>query len=303
MRWRHSSVGDRGTVPRWRSSTAVTAGSRSSAIALPDRRLTCAARAGYQKQHSLHHRGVGNRFNAASDAHPVVSAVCRRCSIPTSTLPWSIGRLRRVPSARCGWTCRGPNTTRCRVRSPQTCWSSGRVIRGCGRHCMPHSAIRTSGSCSSTPNGWDGRRRVATAASSTPASPMAWRTESPAGPRKSRSSRRWGGTTLTACRPISSGWGLTSTGSAPGCCRSRRNRIRSPGCEEAARRRRGPVRSRSARFVTEVASPTYLAGLFSPDTLAIVHPAKLAFELARACAEAGVRDLRADERHVDGHLR
>ena len=38
----------------------------------------------------------------------------------------------------------------------------------------------------------------------------------------------------------------------------------------------------------EVASPTYLAGLFSPDTLAIVHPAKLAFELARACAEAGV---------------
>lgn len=39
----------------------------------------------------------------------------------------------------------------------------------------------------------------------------------------------------------------------------------------------------------EVASPTYLAGLFSPDTLAIVHPAKLAFELARACEEAGVR--------------
>lgn len=39
----------------------------------------------------------------------------------------------------------------------------------------------------------------------------------------------------------------------------------------------------------EVASPTYLAGLFSPDTLAIVHPAKLAFELARACAQAGVR--------------
>ena len=39
----------------------------------------------------------------------------------------------------------------------------------------------------------------------------------------------------------------------------------------------------------EVASPTYLAGLFSPDTLAIVHPAKLALELARACEEAGVR--------------
>lgn len=39
----------------------------------------------------------------------------------------------------------------------------------------------------------------------------------------------------------------------------------------------------------EVASPTYRAGLSSPDTCAIVHPAKLAFELARACAQAGVR--------------
>jgi glycine/D-amino acid oxidase-like deaminating enzyme len=39
----------------------------------------------------------------------------------------------------------------------------------------------------------------------------------------------------------------------------------------------------------EVRSPTYLAGLFHPDTCAIVHPAKLVFELARACTEAGVR--------------
>jgi glycine/D-amino acid oxidase-like deaminating enzyme len=37
-----------------------------------------------------------------------------------------------------------------------------------------------------------------------------------------------------------------------------------------------------------VASPTYLAGLFSKDNLAIVHAGKLAFELARACQEAGV---------------
>ena len=136
---------------------------------LPDRRLSSAARAGYQKQHSVHHGGVGNRFNAASDAHPVVSAVCRRCSIPTSTLTWSNGRLRQVPSARCGWTCRGRSTTSCRVPSPPTCWWWGRVTPGCGRHCMPHSAIRTSESCSSTPSGWDGRHRVATAASSTPA--------------------------------------------------------------------------------------------------------------------------------------
>ncbi|HEX2284869.1 MAG TPA: FAD-dependent oxidoreductase, partial [Mycobacterium sp.] len=38
----------------------------------------------------------------------------------------------------------------------------------------------------------------------------------------------------------------------------------------------------------EVHSPTYLAGLYSPDTCAIVHPAKLAIELARACQDAGV---------------
>lgn len=39
----------------------------------------------------------------------------------------------------------------------------------------------------------------------------------------------------------------------------------------------------------EVDSPTYQAGLFAPDTCAIVHPARLVFELARACAEAGVQ--------------
>ncbi|WP_193048633.1 NAD(P)/FAD-dependent oxidoreductase [Mycolicibacterium baixiangningiae] len=39
----------------------------------------------------------------------------------------------------------------------------------------------------------------------------------------------------------------------------------------------------------EVRSPTYRAGLFSPDTCAIVHPAKLALELARACVAAGVQ--------------
>jgi glycine/D-amino acid oxidase-like deaminating enzyme len=39
----------------------------------------------------------------------------------------------------------------------------------------------------------------------------------------------------------------------------------------------------------EVNSPTYLAGVYSADTCAIVHPARLAFELARACQDAGVR--------------
>lgn len=38
----------------------------------------------------------------------------------------------------------------------------------------------------------------------------------------------------------------------------------------------------------EVQSPTFLAGLHHGDTCAMVHPSKLAFELARACCEAGV---------------
>lgn len=38
----------------------------------------------------------------------------------------------------------------------------------------------------------------------------------------------------------------------------------------------------------QVNSPTYLAGLFSRDTCAIVDPARLVFELARACAHNGV---------------
>ena len=65
------------------------------------------------------------------------------------------------------------------------------------------------------------------------------------------------------------------------------------------RRRRGAVPRPGRRCAPRSHSPTYLAGLFSPDTCAIVHPAKLAFELARACREAGVAHLRAHQRHVD----
>lgn len=39
----------------------------------------------------------------------------------------------------------------------------------------------------------------------------------------------------------------------------------------------------------EVNSPTYLGGLLEPDSCAIVQPARLVFELARACTENGVR--------------
>lgn len=39
----------------------------------------------------------------------------------------------------------------------------------------------------------------------------------------------------------------------------------------------------------QVNSPTYQGALFAPDSCAIVHPARLVMELARACAEKGVR--------------
>ncbi len=39
----------------------------------------------------------------------------------------------------------------------------------------------------------------------------------------------------------------------------------------------------------QVDSPTYQAGLFSPDSCAIVNPARLVFELARVCAEKNVQ--------------
>src|SRR5437870_3118683 len=50
----------------------------------------------------------------------------------------------------------------------------------------------------------------------------------------------------------------------------------------------------------EVHSPPYLAGLYNPDNCAIVHPAKLAFELARACRDAGVQIFEhTNAQHVD----
>ncbi len=44
-----------------------------------------------------------------------------------------------------------------------------------------------------------------------------------------------------------------------------------------------------AAIRAEVASPTYLAGLSIPDSCAIVNPARLVFELARACVDSGVQ--------------
>ena len=58
---------------------------------------------------------------------------------------------------------------------------------------------------------------------------------------------------------------------------------------QAADSGEGPLSRSRSRCARRSNSPTYLAGLFSPDSCAIVHPAKLAFELARACTDAGVQ--------------
>lgn len=57
--------------------------------------------------------------------------------------------------------------------------------------------------------------------------------------------------------------------------------------EQAAAEGQGQFVDRS-KIQDEIHSPTYRAGLYSSDTCAIVNPAKLALELARACREAGV---------------
>jgi len=52
----------------------------------------------------------------------------------------------------------------------------------------------------------------------------------------------------------------------------------------------------------ELDSPTYLAGLWSTRSTAIVHPGKLVAELARACAEAGVEIFEhSPVRGLDSH--
>ena len=114
------------------------------------------------------------------------------------------------------------------------------------------------------------------------------RTESRAGPTRSTRSMRWACRTSTVCSQTSSALGWTRNGSAPGCSRSPPNRIRSTGCGTAADSGEGRFLD-TQQVRAEVNSPTYLAGLFSPDSCAIVHPAKLAFELARACTDAGVQ--------------
>jgi len=60
------------------------------------------------------------------------------------------------------------------------------------------------------------------------------------------------------------------------------------GFRDAATEGEGRFLDKSA-VRAELHSPTYLAGLFAADSCALVHPARLVFELARACTDNGVQ--------------
>ncbi|HEX5993582.1 MAG TPA: FAD-dependent oxidoreductase [Jiangellales bacterium] len=59
--------------------------------------------------------------------------------------------------------------------------------------------------------------------------------------------------------------------------------------DEATAVGRAPLLLDRAEVRAEIDSPLYLGGLWSRDTVAMVHPAKLAWGLRRACLQLGVR--------------
>ena len=83
---------------------------------MPCRTIYGAARAGYQKQHSLHHRAVGNRFNAASDDRPVVSRGVQTV-FDSHVHPALVDRSLAPSAFGSMWLdMPRPESTRCRVR-------------------------------------------------------------------------------------------------------------------------------------------------------------------------------------------
>ena len=80
----------------------------------------------------------------------------------------------------------------------------------------------------------------------------------------------------------------TWTSSAPACWRSRSSRTRCRGSPRPDADDGHDVFLDEAAVRAELASPTYLAGRWDRRTNAILHPAKLALELARVIVEAGV---------------
>ncbi len=132
---------------------------------------------------------------------------------------------------------------------------------------------------------------------------MAPRTESRAGPTRSTRSTRWAYRTSTVCSPISSASGWTRNGSAPACCRSPPNHIRSTGC--ATPRTAGEGRLLDTAAGARGGELADLPGgpVTARTRARIVHPAKLALRTGPRVHGRRRADLRAHQRHRAGHRR
>ena len=167
----------------------------------------------------------------------------------------------------------------------------------CGRHCTPSNATPARGWCSSRPNGSAGRRPGATAGSSRPASPTGRRTESRAGRTEFDRLEELGLANLDGMQADIESHGMKVDWERTGMLSVATEAHQVEWLREAADEGHGRFLDEAA-VRAEVASPTYRAGLFAAETCAIVHPARLVFELARAAVGSRCADLRAHPRAV-----
>ena len=219
----------------------------------------------------------------------------------TSTPRWSSGRLPQARSGRCGWTSTRPS---------YPTLSGSVTLRPAGRRGRLHRTVDGT-ACRTAQSGPAHRadRRPPHRVGGVGSQRRLRRGQPDPRPRerkdalaqRDRHARApWAWRTSTACRPRSNGWASTSNGNAAGCSSVATEPHQVTWLQESAAEGdgqfldagRGARRGRTRRRT----SP----GLFEPDTCAIVHPAKLALELARACTEAGVQHLRAHQRDVAG---
>ena len=123
------------------------------------------------------------------------------------------------------------------------------------------------------------------------------RTASRASPTRCRSSSGSGSRTSTGSSPTSSGSASTATSSRPASSRRARaapGRVARRGGGAAARATATTSRCSTREAMrAEVASPTYLGGVWDRTGAALVDPGKLAAGLADAAARAGVARPRA----------
>jgi len=188
--------------------------------------------------------------------------------MPTSIPAWSNVRLRQAPSARCGLDIPRPEYPK--ATGSITCdllvIGGGYTGLWAALHAAQRNPDRRIVLIDANRIGWaaSGRNGGFVDASLTHGmenGKARW-------PNEMTPSRRWACRTSMACRQTSSRSDSTSNGSAQACCRWPRNHIKSTGSPTR------PARPRDCSWALsevrdEVHSPTYLAGLYNPDTTAI----------------------------------